>query len=144
MDPVHATLWGAAFGGVCAIGGAWFAAKFTVDYQMRRNAEQVFTDSIHEILAGMYPEPINWPKNSWQVLSDKHPSIHCAIHKLIFHLKPEEIGRINTAWLKYKDYCNKINDAEINAFKYDSSPSVDQKMIFKKHVDLLLSYSKEA
>ena len=146
MDPVHATLLGTVFGGGCAIFSAWFGAKFAVNYQMRRNAEQVFIDSIHEILVGMYPEPIDWPRNSWQTLSDKLPAIHCAIQKVIFHLKPEEIGRINTAWLKYKEYCRQINDAKITARKFDqvSQPSVDQKVIFKKHVDLLLSYSKKA
>ncbi|MBI5892852.1 MAG: hypothetical protein HZB79_04240 [Deltaproteobacteria bacterium] len=140
MTDSAATLLGAIIGGGFAILGAYSAVKF----QLERAAKIAFVETVHEILVGMYPEPINWPQNSWHVLHDKMPQMQVAIYKLRFHLNSKKVTSLDTAWVKYKDYCNKINDAEIQArpFNQESTPSVDQKAIFKKHVDILLLFAE--
>ncbi len=145
MTNGEATILGAFIGGSFSLIGAVIGAFFIVKFQSRRNVEQAFSDSVHEILTGMYPEAINWPKNSWRVLYDKMPEMHQAISKLKFHLSPVEITRIDAAWVKYKKWCNQIHDGEITArpMYQETSPSVDQIAVFKRHVDVLLSYSKK-
>ncbi len=145
MTNVEATIIGAIIGGTLSIIGAAAGAFFIVKFQSRKNAVQTFYDSVHETLKGMYPEPINWPKNSRQVLQEKMPDINTAITKLKFHLNSDEITCIDAAWEKYKKWCNQINDGEITAHPLyqDSTPSIDQVAVFNRHVYNLLSYSKK-
>lgn len=145
MTIVQATITAAVIGGIFGLISALVGAYFAVKFQSRRNAEQAFSDSVNEILEGMYPEPVNWPKNSWQVLQDKMPQMQCAIAKLKFHLSVAEINRIDTAWGKYKKWCNQINDAEIFAKPLypESQPTIDYVNVFNRHVNVLLSYSKK-
>lgn len=141
MDPTIATIYGAIIGGSCSIFGAWFGAKFAINFQSRRNAEHAFSDAIHEILVGMYPDPIHWPEDSWRAIQGKMPEMQCAVHKLAFHLNPNEVARLNIAWNDYKKYCNTIKDGEIQAKPlYPSSQSVDQVSVFKNKVSRLLNY----
>lgn len=145
MTNIDATLVGAIIGGALSIAGAIAGARTLVVFQSRRNAEQVFSDAVHEILEGMYPEALAWPSDSWHVLQNKMPLMHSAIEKLKFHLKPSEIERIDAAWGKYKKWCQTINDAGIKArpLYQVSTPSIDQKAVFKRHVDAILSYSNK-
>lgn len=146
MTNVEATIVGAIIGGALSIAGAIAGARAVVAFQSRRNAEQAFSDAVHEILEGMYPEALAWPNDSWHVLHNKMPLMHSAIEKLKFHLKPGEIRRIDATWRNYKEWCRQINDAEINArlMYKESMPSIDQKAVFKRHVDALLSYSNRS
>lgn len=144
MTNTGATILGAVIGGICALIAALLGAYCSIRWQARRNAQQTFSDSVHDILSGMYPEPIDWPKNSWDVLQNKMPELQTAVGKLKFHLRPAEIASIDAAWEKYKKWCLQINDAEIAArpLYKDTMPSIDQKAVFKHHVDSLFCFSK--
>lgn len=146
MTNVEATIVGAIIGGALSIAGAIAGVRAMVAFQSRRNAEQAFSDAVHEILEGMYPEALAWPNDSRHFLQNKMPLMHSAIEKLKFHLKPREVERIDTAWRKYKEWCSQINDGDIKArtLYQESMPSIDQKAVFKRHVDAILSYSNKA
>ena len=132
-----ATLLGAFISGGFAVAGAYFALGF----QAKRAADVAFVNSIHEILIGMYPQPIDWPSDSWKVLQDRMPQMQLAVQKLRWHLSKKQVSRLDDTWTKYKNYCRQINDAGIPAHQLytETTPSVDQKARFKAHVDILLS-----
>ena len=146
MSDAEATLWGAVIGGLIGIVGAVTGAYFTVRYQLKKNAEQLFSDCILDLLVGMYPEPINWPRNSHSLLQEKIPSILLAVEKFSFHLTPKEGVALHNAFEKYKKFCTTINDGEIFArpLYQESMPSIDQLAIFKRHVSALLFEYKKA
>ena len=128
------------------IGGFFviYAAYYTINRQLKKNARQIFHDTVHEILTGLYPDPVNWPRNSWQFLQDCMPQLQTAIGKLRFHLSVAENNRLSDAWKKYREFCQKINDANIMARPNNpTTPSIDQKAVFKRHVDTLLEYDKK-
>lgn len=140
MTNAEATIVGAIIGGALSIAATIFGGRCLVAFQNRRNAEQVFWDAVHEILEGMYPEPLAWPRNSQQILQGKAPLMHSAIEKLKFHLKPDEVAKIDVAWKECTKFFQQINDREIKAYRlYPRLSSIDQKAEFKRRVDALLS-----
>jgi len=138
---IYETAVGGALGFIAALAGAYFGVK----YQSKRVAQQVFYDSILEILLGLYPDQDNWPRNSYEILQKKIPEIRLAVSKFRFHLSPRQVTNIDSALVKYCAWCNQINDAEILLnLVYDSTPSIDQKAVFKRHVDAILAIAKKA
>jgi gas vesicle protein len=146
MTEVEATIAGAVIGGGLGLISALAGAYYGVRYQSKRAAQQLFSDTIHEILQDFYPDPSTWPKNSYELLQSTKSAVKLAVAKLQFHLNQKEIKRINTALAKYCEWCNQINDAQIVANKMykKSMPSIDQKAVFKRHVEALITASQKA
>lgn len=101
-------------------------------------AARKFHDTIRNELEGLYPTPVNWPKDSsaiYYILEEKYPRLENAVHKFRGHLPSFLLSGFDNAWLQYhKDY-------------YQYMPFHDNtetyKETFKKNVNRLLKYAKQ-
>lgn len=144
MTEVEATITGAAIGGVLGLISALAGAYYGVKFQSKRSAQQIFSDTIHEILQDFYPNLSAWPNNSYELLQSKKAEVQLAVSKLRFHLNQSEISRLDSALAEYFEWCDQISDSHIMAHQMykESMPSIDQKAVFKRHVEALIAFTK--
>jgi len=112
-------------------------------YNRKRHARAVnrFRLSIHSILSGLYPEPINWPKDIDVYLCEKLPAMQGAIEEFRYNVPQEDIPKYNKDWHSYYKFCDEIMDDSCNTEDLNSR-EVSKKKVFHTLVSSILSHGK--
>ena len=81
-------------------------------YNRKRHASAVnrFRLSIHSILSGLYPEPVNWPKDIGVYLRERLPAMHEMIEEFRYNVPQKHIPDYNKDWHSYCQLCDEITD----------------------------------
>jgi hypothetical protein len=110
-------------------------------YNRKRRAVSTnrFRSSIHSILSGLYPEPVNWPKDIGEYLCERLPAMQEVIEEFRYHVPQEHIPDYNKDWHSYCQLCDEITDDNCNAA--DLSPGeVSKKQVFHTLVSNILRH----
>jgi len=123
------------------------------------DASAEFRKVIYTEFEGLYPTPVNWPKNTMaivQILKEKYPRIEIAVHNFRDHLPFFLIKGFDKAWIRY--YNEYEQEGWQSYFQYvpmkGESFSYGEKISeydntepfkgnFKKNIDNLLKYAKQ-
>ncbi|TFH08163.1 MAG: hypothetical protein E4H07_08110 [Nitrosomonadales bacterium] len=107
--------------------------------KLRSIAAKRFRLSIHSILSGLYPEPVNWPKDIGAYLRDRLPAMQEAVEDFKYDVPQERIPDYNKDWFGYRQFCDEITDDKCIAA--DQNPSeVSSKKVFHTLVSNLLNH----
>ena len=113
-------------------------------------AARKFHETIRNELEGLYPTPVNWPKDSsaiYHILEEKYPRLENAVHQFKGHLPCFLLRGIDKAWLQYhKDYYQYMpfsGSSIVNGKEIRHDNTKTYKETFKKNVDALLKYAKQ-
>ena len=112
-------------------------------YNRKRHARAVnrFRLSIHSILSGLYPEPLNWPKDIDVYLCEKLPAMQRVIEEFRYRVPQADIPKYNKDWHSYYKFCDEITDDSCNTEDLNSG-EVSKKQIFHTLVSNILSHGK--
>ena len=105
----------------------------------RAVAASKFRLSIHSILSGLYPEPVNWPKEVGVYLRDRLPAMQEVIEEFRYDVPQEKIPDYNKDWHRYCRFCNEITDDNSNTAD-QSSGRASEKQAFYTLVSNILRY----
>jgi len=110
-------------------------------YNRKRHASDAnkFRLSIHSILSGLYPEPVNWPKDIGLYLRKRLPAMQEVIEEFRYNVPQENIPNYNKDWLSYCQFCDEITDDNCNATD-PSSGDVSKKQVFHTLVSNILRH----
>ena len=110
-------------------------------YNRKRRAAcaNKFRLSIHSILSGLYPEPVNWPKDIGEYLCERLPAMQEVIEGFRYDVPQEHIPDYNKDWHSYCQFCDEITDDNCNAA--DLNPGeVSKKQVFHTLVSNILRH----
>lgn len=114
-----------------------------VNRKRRADAIHNFRYTIEIELAGMYPKPVNWPRNVDTFLRARLPEMQENFEVMRIFLPQDLLLGYNTAWNKYRDFCLEITDEKCIAPEQPSSNEPDPKEVFHKLVSDLLAYANK-
>ncbi len=106
----------------------------------RAIAANNFRLSILSILSGLYPEPVNWPKDIGVYLCDRLPAMQEAVEDFRFDVPQERIPTYNKDWHKYCQFCNEITDDKCAATELNPSDASDPKQVFHTLVSNIIRH----
>jgi hypothetical protein len=112
-------------------------------YNRKRHAAAAnrFRLSIHSVLSGLYPEPVNWPKDINVYLCERLPAMQGVIEEFRYRVPQEDIPKYNKDWQSYIQFCDEITDDSCNEEDPNSS-EVSKKQIFHTLVSNMLRHGK--
>ena len=131
-------------------------------YLAFRNASVAFRSSIMAALSGLYPIPANWPNDDkifiMAVLKERFPAMQSAVAQFRDSLPTKRQGEFDAAWNLYRtgnsagsaaqqDYWHYVphHGEGVDGWKtYKHDNRLTYQEDFKKNVDWLLSFAKEA
>jgi len=99
-----------------------------------------FRLSIHSILSGLYPEPVNWPKDIGVYLRDRLPAMLEVVEDFRYDVPQERIAVYNKNWHSYCQFCNEITDDKCTAAELNPSDASDPKQVFHILVSNILRH----
>lgn len=114
-----------------------------IDLVNRKRKEDAlfnYRNTIETELSGMYPKPINWPKNVNQYLCARLPEMHDNFETLRGFLPQDLLGEYNMDWNKYRDFCIAITDEKCLAYDESTDSEPDPKEVFHTLITNLLKY----
>lgn len=112
-------------------------------YNRKRHARAVnrFRLSIHSILSGLYPEPLNWPQGIDVYLCEKLPAMQRVIEEFRYRVPQADIPKYNKDWHSYYKFCDEITDDNCNTEDLNSG-EISKKQVFHTLVSNILSHGK--
>lgn len=109
----------------------------------RAEAAEEFRSAIHSTLAGLYPEPTNWPKSIDTYLRARLPVMQEIIEDYRSNVPQEDIPAYNTDWENYQRFCrSEVTDDKCTAAEMNPGKEPDPKKTFYTLVSNLLRYAK--
>ena len=108
------------------------------------DAATKFRSTIINELVGLYPIPIDWPRDVAGRLNATFPKIQAAVEEFKPFVPTGEVKAFNKAWLQYYTHCkHTLPEAENIATRiFEIEKSKQSREVFKYNVDLLLSFAK--
>jgi hypothetical protein len=109
-------------------------------------ASTKFHSSVLEILMGLYPVPINWPKNGVgidPILRDAFPRLQIAVAEFRPHIPLFRRKKYDNCWFRYRCSTGREIDQQCYLHYMDFNDQPDPKITFKQNVDALLSFAKK-
>lgn len=110
-------------------------------YNRKRHAAAAnkFRLSIHSILSGLYPEPVDWPKDIGAYLRDRLPAMQEVIEEFRYDVPQEHIPDYNRDWNTFCKFCNEMPDDNCKVAD-QSSEEVSNKQVFHTLVSNILRH----
>ena len=112
-------------------------------YNRKRRAVAAnrFRLSIHSILSGLYPEPVNWSKDTVVYLRERLLAMQEVIEEFRHNVPQENIPGYNNDWHSYCEFCDTITDDNCNIEDLNSG-EVSKKQVFHTLVSNILRHGK--
>lgn len=130
-------------------------------YVAYKGASRAFRSVIHSAFIGLYPTPVNWPKDNnttMRILEEKFPALEAAVVEFRRYLPFWKRKGFDRAWAHYisggdRDetganqcywqYVAHKSEGFENGKRYSVDTTHTYKEAFKRNIDCLLSYAKE-
>jgi len=112
----------------------------------RRAAAVKFTEQIHRELNGLYPHPVNWPKDDHaihHILSAAFPALQTAVAEFRPFIPWWKRWLFDRAWFRYRNSSGRKQDTQVyhHYMAFDDNPNA--KAIFHANVSRLLHFANE-
>ena len=111
-----------------------------VNRKRKEDAMFNYRNTIETELSGMYPKPINWPKNVNQYLRALLPEMHDNFETLRGFLPQDLLAEYNKDWNEYRDFCVSITDEKCLAYDGSTDSEPNPKEVFHTLITNLLKY----
>lgn len=110
-------------------------------YNRKRQAAAAnkYSLSIHSILSGLYPKPVNWPKDIGVYLRERLPAMQEVIEEFRYRVPQEHIPEYNKDWHSYCQFCDEITDDTCDTAGLNPD-EVSKKQVFHTLVSNILRY----
>ena len=108
----------------------------------KRKEDAIFNyrNTIETELSGMYPKPINWPKNVNKYLCSLLPEMQDNFETLRVFLPQNLLAEYNKDWNEYRDFCINISDEKCLAYNEPTDNEPHPKVVFHTLITNLLKY----
>ena len=111
-----------------------------VNRKRKQDALFNYRHTIDTELSGMYPKPINWPKNVNNYLCARLPEMQDNFETLRVFLPQDLLAEYNKDWNDYRDFCIAITDEKCLAHDESTDGEPDPKEVFHTLITNLLKY----
>jgi len=104
-----------------------------------------FRSTIINELVGLYPIPIDWPRDIARRFNATFPKIQAAVEEFKPFVPSGQVKAFNKAWLQYYTHCKHVVPKAFSPEGkiYGEKTSQEVRDEFKHNVDALLSFAKE-
>lgn len=111
----------------------------------RADAVDYYDTTFRTELAGLYPNPTDWPEDLALHLQASFPHMRDAFETLRGFIPQDQLYDYNLAWNKFYDFCRlngAINENQTEA-TLPTEPDYDPKQTFHQLVSDLLAFTKQ-
>jgi hypothetical protein len=134
----HMPMWPLALMGLIVVG---IGINELVDRRRRISAAEYLRDTILESLAGLYPDPVNWPQDIEAHLYARLPAMKKAFVHFRQHVPQDQLKDYNKDWESYcRFFYSEVSDEQISATEVVSGNDQDSKKSFHTLVSNLLRH----
>ena len=111
-----------------------------------QNSADRFAAEIHAQLKGLYPEPVDWPKNVGEHLRQVNGRLQVAAADFRRVLSDGDANDFDTDWKTYRDHCQKEIPEQCsmaNALYGKGPKTPEAQQLLKNDIDLLLMFTRK-
>ena len=119
-----------------------------INRRRRADAVDYYDTTFKTELAGLYPNPTNWPEDLAQHLRPSFPLMRDAFENLRSFIPQNQLRDYNIAWNNFYDFCSTSDvtdekQPEATSSTESAQNPKDSKLVFHQLVSDLLAYTNQ-